>query len=374
MKALILFNLKRRFLNKLTIAVNVLLFILILGLFHADHFLKSQDADWQFFYDDSVRTYEKYLISCQRVYQYSNRPLKDHQILIHYDDGFQILTAGAQDEKIIESVREDLVSVIEQYCSDSQPYLSSYLAEIQKIKADIPAKSVDRGDYLWLMGTLIYFLLMNYGSMLAGEVLYEKNNHLLDNLLIAVSSRQHLLSKIIQGYLAVIIQACLALLYGMLAGVIRYWEDGFQGLKQFLITSYPDVGSAPLNSVTLVKAAVIGLILISGLLIVQTLMLLACSHLKNSEQANALQSLFYVLLLVIYYLLMIYGSKEMFDLPSIQLWAYLPLASMYLMSCQLLLGQASIFEGLLAAFINVIVLLLIIELAERQYKKDLLNS
>ena len=371
---MILFNLKRRFLNKLTIAVNVLLFILILGLFHADHFLKSQDADWQFFYNDSVRTYEKYLLDCQRVYQYSNRPLKDHQILIHYDDGFQILTAGSQDEKIIESVREDLISVIEQYCSDSQPYLSSYLAEIQKVKADIPVKSVDSGDYLWLMGTLIYFLLMNYGSMLAGEVLYEKNNHLLDNLLIAVSSRQHLLSKIIQGYLAVIIQACLALLYGMLAGVIRYWEDDFQGLKQFLITSYPDVGSAPLNSVTLVKAAVIGLILISGLLIVQTLMLLACSHLKNSEQANALQSLFYLLLLVIYYLLMIYGSKEMFDLPSIQLWAYLPLASMYLMSCQLLLGQASIFEGFLAALINVIVLLLIIELADRQYKKDLLNS
>lgn len=374
MKALILFNLKRRFLNKLTIAVNVLLFIIILCVFHADHFLANQDTDWQFIYDDSVKVYEKYLLNCERVYQHNNRPLQKGQILIHYDDGFQILTAGSQDDKIIESVRDDLIRVIDQYYADSQPYLSSYINDIQRIKTDIPVKSTDGGDYLWLMGTLIYFLLMNYGSMLAGEVLYEKSNHLLDNLLITVSSRQHLLSKIIQGYLAVIIQSLLALSYGMIAALIRYGEDGFQGLKQFLISAYPDIGSATISSSAPVKVLVIGLILISGLLIVQTLMLLACSHLKNSEQANALQSLFYLVLLVLYYLLMIYGSKEMFNETTMQLWAYLPLGSMYLMSCQLLLGQASIFEGFLAAFINVIVLLLIIELAERQYKKDLINS
>ena len=127
-------------------------------------------------------------------------------------------------------------------------------------------------------------------------------------------------------------------------------------------------------SVSWQTLVLIGAIMVSGLMIVQTLMLLVCSRLSSSEQAASLQGVFYVLLLVVYYLLLSYGGQWIVNATrEIQFLAGLPVASIYLMSGLLLMGKASLSQGLLALGINLVTLLLMIELSGRQYRKNLLK-
>ena len=118
---------------------------------------------------------------------------------------------------------------------------------------------------------------------------------------------------------------------------------------------------------------VIGAIMISGLMIVQTAMLLVCSRLSSSEQAGGLQGLFYVLLLVGYYLLLMNGENWISEGRYVELLACLPVVSVYLMSCLLMLRRATLIQGLLALGINVITLLLLVETGSGRYRRNLMR-
>ncbi|MCR5067459.1 MAG: ABC transporter permease [Erysipelotrichaceae bacterium] len=372
MKTLIFFNLKRRFFNRMTLLLNAVLFLVIMFLFHADYFLGNNTDEYRFYIDDSLKEYQSAFLELERDYHISSHQLGDHDVLIHYNRHFTIVCGTPLSEELLEELRSDIRLVVrEAYCR-RYPALSRLAEEYIDIQVNINQKEKP-SDGIWIIGTIVYFLLMNYSSTIASEVVYEKANHLLEGILTSVSPQQHLSSKIIQGYLTVIIQLLLALLYAAACLAVRWLEDGFRGLGRFL----GDAGISQAASLSL-KAGwpeilLSGAIMISGLMIVQTVMLLICSRLSGSEQAGSLQGVFYVLLLVGYYLLLMNGEKRVTEWPYAELAASLPVISIYLMSCLLVLKRATLIQGLLALGINVVTLLLLIETGGRRYRRNLMR-
>ncbi len=372
MKTLILFNLKRRYFNRMTLLMNAVLLLVIMFLFHADYFLGNKTEEYRFYIDDSLKEYQSAFLALDRNYQVGNHQLGGQDVLIHYDGRFTIICDSPLQEELLEELRNDIRHVVrEDYCR-RYPALNRLAEEYIDIQVNFN-KAEKPSEGIWIISTIVYFLLMNYSSTIASEVVYEKSNHLLEGILTAVSPQQHLASKIIQGYLTVIIQLLLALLYAAAGFAVRWLEDGFRGMSRFLQTAgVPQ--AVPLG----LKAGwpellLIGAIMISGLMIVQTVMLLICSRLSGSEQAASLQGVFYVLLLVGYYLLLMNGEKWITDCPYIELAASLPAVSIYLMSCLLALKRATLIQGLLALGINVVTLLLLIEAGGRQYRRNLMR-
>ena len=373
MKTLILFNLKRRLFNRMNLLINAVLLLAILFGFHADYFLGNDQSPPHFYVDDSTKQFQSAFLSRERNYQIYNGPIGETDILIHYDGGFIIISNSPPDADLLDGIRQDIQQAVRETYSRQYPALKPFVDDYASIRITISVSSKPE-ERLWILASAVYFLLMNYSSTIASEVVYEKTNHLLESQLTALTAQQHLLSKIIQGYLMVIIQLLAVAVFTAAAFFLRWLEDGLSGLRNFLNTNEimkADVISLPVSWQTLV---LIGAIMVSGLMIVQTLMLLVCSRLSSSEQAASLQGVFYVLLLVGYYLLLSYGSQWIVNATrEIQLLAGLPVVSIYLMSGLLLMGKASLSQGLLALGINLVTLLLMIEFSGRQYRENLLK-
>ncbi|MBO4218189.1 MAG: hypothetical protein J5887_01610 [Erysipelotrichaceae bacterium] len=373
MRAAILFNLKRRFFNRMTLLINAVLFLLILFLFHIDYFLGNQTDERRFYIDDSTRQFQSGLLSRERDYRIYNGEIGDRDILIHYDGHFTIISNSAVDDQLLAGIREDIRQAVRETYEDKYPELIPFISDYAGTEESISEKPGQR-DSVWLISTLAYFLLMNYSGTVATEVIYEKSGHLLENLLNLLTPRQHLLSKIIQGYLTVLIQFLLAAVFAAAAFAIRYWEDGLAGLRAFLneaeiYKELPVTADLPWQKILLIAA-----IMISGLMIVQTVMLLICSGLSGSEQAAGVQGLFYVLLLIGYYLMLMYGDQWIVSGRQAEAIAGLPVISLQLMSSLLMLNRATLLQGLLALGVNVSTLILIIELFSRKYRQNLLSS
>ena len=371
MKALILFDLKRRFLNRMSLLINVLIVLVIFFLFHADYFLGNNQRQRQFYFDDSVKPFRDCFQQLERDYRLYNGQIGEQDILIHFDGHFTISSHTPVEEELLAEIKEELRQAVKQHYLQQYPQLSPLVSEFTDVFLDIRQKN-EKPAGLWLISSLLYFLMMNYSSTIASEVVYEKSAHLLESLMTSLSPQKHMLAKVLEGYLTVLIQIILTGLYASVAFLFRYLEDGFKGLNEFL--SSGDVGyfgwQLPVNWQ---QVLLIAGLMVSSLLIVQTLMLLVCSGLTSSQQAAAVQGVFYVLLLAVYYVLLMQGENWVLNGKSVVFYAGIPVASGYLMSCLVLLKKASLLQGLLAMGINIVTLLLIIEIGGRKYRQNLLR-
>ena len=224
MKALILFNLKRRLFNRMSLLINAVLLLAILFGFHADYFLGNNQTQPRFYVDDSTKEFQSAFLSRERNYQIYNGPIGETDILIHYDGGFTIISNSVVDAGLLDGIRQDIQQAIRETYSWKYPELKPFADDYASIGISLNVRSKPE-ENLWLLASAVYCLLMNYGSTIASEVVYEKTNHLLESQLTALTAQQHLLSKIIQGYLTVIIQLLAAAVFTAAAFFLRWLED-----------------------------------------------------------------------------------------------------------------------------------------------------
>ena len=370
MKALILFDLKRRLLNRMNILINAVLILAVFFVFHIDYFLGNNSGQRHFYIDDSVKPFQDCFEQLERNYITYNGQLGEQDILINFDGRFTIISNSPVEEDVLREIRADIRQAASWHYLQQYPALKSLVNEYAEISLDVRQKS-EKPTGLWMISSLMYFLLMNYSSTVASDVVYEKSARLLESLMTMLTPQQHMLAKIIEGYLTVIIQTLLAVSYAATAFLVRYLEDGLNGLVSFL--SISEAGNVSLLLIDFRQLLMIAGLMVSSLVIVQTMMLLVCSRLTSSQQAATVQGVFYVLLLIGYYLLLVHGEDWVINESSICLYAGLPVVSGYLMSCLILLKKATLLQGLLALGINIVTLLMIIEFAGRKYRQNLLR-
>ncbi len=381
MKHLIMFSLNRRFLNKMTLLLNIVLFLGCGFLLHIDRFVEEKKGLETVLLDSSTAFISSDLVSIYQPefsYRISNEGYKAGEGILHYEDGWFLYSDEDVREPLLTAIRSDINKVLLQQLKDEageEQILK--IRNYEKLQAQqLSLISNEKENPLWLVTTVIYFLLVSYGGLLANEMVYEKATNTLRLILSCVSAPAHLFSKIITGYLSMLIQFAMAFFWALLWVVIRVQEDNLAGLLRWLQTSFFTEETRQITGIT-VNAEVFGFSLVSillGILTVQIVMLVITSSFSSSQQASAFQGPLYLLLIVGYYLLMIYGNEDFFLTPVSRLMSFVPVASMLFMPCRLFANDAEIWEVLISLAGALVFLVLITVMLLPVYKNNLQNE
>lgn len=238
-------------------------------------------------------------------------------------------------------------------------------------------------ENLFVLITIIYFMMLSYASMLANEMVAEKTSNILEMIGTSVSLSTHYYSKIIIGWLSILLQTVLNWFVVFLAVLIRFIYDDGIGLLAWLksigivVLETPSISKwvAPFlqNSVGLVSLAISLFFLFIGMLLVQLVLLMAATKIRSIEEASSLQSPFYLGLIVIYYVCLFSSSEASLTSGVGYFGSYLPIFSMIFMPCRLLMSQVQSWSIVLSLFINIGVLVLFIVLARKKYVYNVLS-
>ncbi len=382
MKVLVRFALKKRFASGITIVFNLLLAAAIMALFFADRLggISTAVIDTVCLDTSTSSLADRFSRFDHQEYRYkvSSQPADDSSVILHFDDGWTIYSQQPVDEPILALIKDDIQTVItEKYLQQADlkeaSFINDYRSQLAGITTVQPAATGQ--DYLWLIISVVYFLILGYGSAIAADVVYEKSTHSLEVILTAVSAREHFKAKIVTGYAALLIQSGLGTLDVLTAFLLRYRYDKLAGLSQLAGSLLADYGLADISGLALRPLNVIlalALILL-GVLTIQIILLVAASQLVNEEQASALSGPLYIVLLLGYYLLVLYSQVSFMDSPAGIVLSQLPLTSMLVMPVRLLLCDSPLWQGATALAVGLGFLAVLVRISLPLYQRGILN-
>ena len=246
MKHLIAFSLKRRFNNKAIIILNILMIILVgVGLFVDKVILEVNPK----LFDPIVLYVDDDLYQKQVLFD-----IDTEKLIIKLDDqkenGDQLRMKFDNDQWIVSSVypltadqTSAIYHIIQNYCQntlmetiDHQQLTIVNDALFPTMINDVSSSSeidATKQNLMFMIITSIYFMMLSYSSVIANEVVYEKTSKILELILTSVSAKTHFISKMLIGWLTIMIQTLLT------GGIIALWilirnsYDGGFGLLAF---------------------------------------------------------------------------------------------------------------------------------------------
>ena len=375
MKTLVTFSLNKRFNNRMTVIMNILIFVVMGLLIHADHLIGIDTGSTIVCLDSSLQKYQDRFMAIQHE-EFEYQVAEEGDILLHYDGTWKLHTERKANEHVAEMIEEDIRSILSaEYYEASDAKVRSYIDEYDRIQLtnlyDTEEESED--NPVWLLLSIIYFIILSYSNLIANEVVYEKATNTLGLILTAVDEREHFFSKIITAYLSLLIQGATVILEGVLWVFVRYREDRLKGLISLLM-NYLNVDS----SVELVKipsgtTVFTCLFVLTGILTIQTVLLIVFSGFSNSDDVGTYQGPMYIVMVIGYYYLLINGSTQLFtSLPSV-IMSFVPVLSMVFMPCRMAVDNIPTTEVMASLFISMMAFGLVIRTGLPVYKKNLLR-
>jgi len=358
MRTLVAFALRRRFCSMLTAVFNLLVAAAIVALFFLDVLAHAAAGPVTAVYlDDTTRgMHERFesFVHDDFHYEVSSRPCGDTAAILHFDGGWTVYSAKALDQGMMDQIRADVGQVIaERYLAYGDAVTDSFINDYRREIANQVVQQTDQGGdaYLWIIESVVYFMILGYGSAIASDVVYEKATHMLEVLLTAVDAETHFRAKVVTGYMSLAIQGGLGAVYVLVGFLLRYRYDRLAGLIAYGRQTLAAYGCAAVPTglavgwpAVVLSAALIG----TGVLTIQVIMLIIASQLSSPEDASGLQGPFYVALLLGYYALMYYGEVADMQTPAGLVLSQLPISSMLVMPVRLLLAAAPWWQGVTA--------------------------
>ncbi len=375
MKELIIFDLRRRFINKSTIIVNILLFVMILCCFHIDYILKDETIIDTVLIDTSLIEYSDLFLELsdeQLMYKLSDKENKENEVILHHNENWQIISKYELDQKTKERIFDDIKKVAIKKYKLSHQFLSSFIDEFTNINPEIIVKNSEVIDgSIVIVLAISFFLIINYGFTSSSEIIIEKSTGVLNIILTNIDAKKHLLEKIIVSYIIFLLQIIIIVFQLLISYFIRFIQDRCLGLQdfinKFLIVSTESGGS----ELTIEKVILIVLIMIFNLLLIQLIIVLITSKYTNGQQMSSFQGLLYVWLLIIYYLVMII-SDQLIKSEIIRYISFFPIFSMVFIPQRIISSKISTGSSLLALSFVVTAIIIVIIKGSDLYKRNLL--
>lgn len=376
---LIRFSLEKRFLSRISIISNVVLFA-VLGLaVHVDHFMDITRGKVDTVYlDNSIHDYHEAFLNIEHeefsyeIYAGQNR---DGCAVIHGEHPWIIESHWQLDEDIIAMIRSDILAVRQDmYREQADPKTRAFIDEYLTVDMiEIRTEKEDAPNDVWIIISVIYFLIMTYGSLIANEVIYEKATNTLSLIMTAVDVSRHFWAKVLTGYLALLIQMGALMAYALFWLLFRAVFGSFDGLNRWI--SYAAASQAIKNTPMHGAGSVIMTVflIMVGVVTVQILLLMAANQFHNSDEAASFQGPFYLVLMVIYYYLLINGNNEFISSGLSRILSYVPVFSLLLMPCRLAIADATVIQALAALLISAVFLVLLVKYYLPVYKRQLLR-
>ncbi len=400
MKELVLFSLKRRFLNKTMIIFNVIAMFFIVGLLFVDEIVKWIEPDFtkQFTVyvdknlEDTIDMFNYYGEDKYIFQPYPKEQLENKELNLYYDQNTWIIESNYEISEIEQSAMTTIIQATQKNKFEAYEN-TQLLEEIQLIYEPLVINTIldqqlnydtKQQNTIFMVITGIYFIVLSFSSTAANEVVYEKTSKILELVLTSVSSRVHFLSKIIVGWLSMIIQAIVVLMLCMGAVVFRIQYDGGLGLVHFLQsidiiqnelhTISEVVEASNFTTIDFLNGVYCVLFVLLGVLLVQMVLVIASSYITSIEESASIQGPFYFILLIFYYFALSINTPYQMAQGMGYYLSFLPFFSMLFMPCRIMMESATQWEIALALILSVSILFLMIEFGQKYYHRGILDE
>ncbi|MEG2684743.1 MAG: ABC transporter permease [Erysipelotrichaceae bacterium] len=387
MKTLMQFSLKRRFLNKATITLNVIILVVVGCIAFIDPILNAINPS---ILEPTIINVElddntfKFLSKLEQVY-FKFDHNKDAEYTLGFKDSYTLTSDyPMKDEQFVL-----LTSMLDSYSKEqrlNEAGLGSILEEdiiiTPIIKIETPKGSVS-SSVVFMIITGIYFMMLSFATAIANEVVYEKSTKTLELILTSVSAKTHFLSKMIVGWLVIVVQCIISA--SIIGGwfLIRNIYDGGKGLLTSafsfnLIPKHYASFSELLSSLDITSSLVTNFLLslvflCLGILFIQMLLVVISSFVSSIEEAGNIQAPFYLVLMGVYYLSISLNSPYQLSKGIAYILSYIPFFSMLFMPQRLLSSSVPLLEISLSLCFSLVSIYLVIHFGIKLYQKGVLN-
>lgn len=391
MSNLIEFSLKRRFLTP-TFAIILAVFSLIAGIcFFADQVINSffptlfnkpilyldndffpSDLESDFFrleYATSESEQDLFLTKIDNIYTLNYRDDLTPKIY----QNILIMIQEFEYQRLISSVSPSNLILIEKAFSPEINLISTTNNEFQPLKQDLA---------LFVLSSA-YFFVLGFCTLIANEVVNEKSNRVMELILTSVTATTHFISKIIIGWLSIMLHLIINSLIIFIFFLIRnIFDQGvgllalfhkFKLLNYDILTFKDLILSLKINPAMLLTFFLIVCFLMLGVLLTQIILVVLSSFVSTIEEAGAIAGPTYIILLLVYYLALILNTPTHLNQGLGYILSFVPFFSMLFMPCRLILGSLNPLEILISLFIALMTLIITVIIGQRFYKKGVLS-
>jgi len=390
MKTLILFSLKRRFFNKISILLEVLFISIIVICFNADRIIQALNINIYQPIELYVSTETRSVLIDESYFNDAGFIFTDEKqdTQLNYQDN-QYFVYGIDNNmsraKLYGLLLRSHQAII---LNSSHPSVEAFITNFNSIQVnyDNEINDIDslKQTILFMLITSVYFMMLNFISVNSNEIIMEKSTNVLETILCSVSSFKHFMAKIILGALTVAIQLFTGLILITLVIFQRYQYDQGKGLLEFIFKYF----NLPFNSMSfsdllnlldwsskeIILLAQCLLFLFIGLLIIQVLILMMSSKVKTIEESSSIQGPFYLVLLALYYLALSLNTPDQISNGLAYILSYVPIASMLTMGMRLLSTRVMLSDILFSLSLSVLFLFGCIYYGFPFYKRGLMNE
>ena len=387
MRTLLKFALKRRFFNKLSLSLQALFIFVVFGLLYVDKLSAWIGLDLHQPYQVAFSSnMDRDKIDIDLWANQGFELVKDKaDIFIELkEEGYAV--KGVNDVILKQRIQAILLIQHKQnILKTSQENVHAWLEEYENIHVHFEEIEVEQTSFkaqlalVFLTG--LYFMLLNFIAVNSGEIIMEKTTHIMPLILSSVSTRAHFVSKLILGMFSVMFQIVSSILIVGLGLYLRFRDDRFRGLIQAAskYLALPEFEFEILlklfdfNIQDLQRLSLALLFMIVGIFIVQLLILVLASQVKNAEEAAAIQGPFYLVLLLIYYLSLSFQSPASLSHGLGYQLSFVPVLSMLMMPIRIFTQDLVFVEILSSLTISFALIILLLSVTYPSYVKGLRN-
>lgn len=403
MKELVSFSLKRRFINGATVLLNLLLFVGVGLGFHVD---KVLDAINPKMFDQKVVylnrldpvIQEALLDVEQNNYQFIESDENAEDIIkreasayvLEFNGVYQVFSEYAMEgsqrfmlENLLKQLHQylALTSVVET-TEQLDTIMNGVILENNVIKKSIDL-SQDKQTLIFMVITSIYFTMLSFSTSVANEVIYEKSTKTLELILTSIQAKTHFLSKMLVGWLAIIVQfSCMAFDFIFWFTVRNYQDQGYGLIElvnksgMFLCEERTFAGLfllIDLQGSFLMKLLMIIAFLMMGILFIQMILVILSSFIANIEEAGNVQAPFYLILLAVYYFTLSVNTPYQMSEGIGFYLSFLPFFSMLFMPCRLMIQNVPLIEIMLSLMISFFAIFVVVSKGSHLYQRGVLD-
>jgi len=352
MKTLLQFSFKRRFLNKMTLFLQIIFILVISIMFYFDKISELLNLEFNKPIPIYIEPNLRKLIVNEAEWKNKGFEFttKKESITISYSKDVYSITLV--DDLMTQSKIYDLLLDNHQKRKESSSNSSVYrwLEDYRSIDVDFLEYKYEDNQFkhqiIILFLTSIYFMLLNFIAVNSNEIIMEKTSHMIPIILTHVKIKTHFISKLIIGFASVLFQIISSIGIVGLIGYSRYQLDKGEGLIRLLVKFLPfKLDSFNLDDILklldlsmndLVQVSIGLVFIVIGIFIIQILILILSSKVKTMEEAASIQGPFYLVLLIIYYLALSLNTTQSLSSNLGLTLSYLPIFSMLIMPMRLL--------------------------------------
>lgn len=379
------FGLKRRLFNKMTIGMQFLFIVLMGVLMFADQF--SQRLNMTIHQAYGVRV-DRELVHKLDVSAWNMAGFdftSDGSIELK-EAGGSFFVSGTQDVMIQAKLYELLLNqhqteLRRDLNDESSQWIDAYqnvsvIFEDQESLAH-PLKM----QVSIMLITSIYFMMINFIAVNAGEIIMEKTSNMMPIFLSCMHTRDHFMTKLLAGLASLCFQLLSnGLILGMFVMIRNHFDKGVglvRLLRKYVPMPIDMTDFSDLVKLFELRAEDIGyfmlalILLVLSIFCIQVIVLTLSSRVKTVEEAGAVQAPFYFGLLMLYYLSLSFSSYESIAKSGVRILSSIPILGILLMPMRVLYRQVNRLELSLSLGLLTLAIILIIAVFYPLYARSL---